>query len=137
MYYTPLYVVGVAHTEYIPVAYLESRYSLLSKYNLLQLLDDMVWKGSIEIQRYLEILAQQEDAYMEEFMEGTPIELLDMLKGDVSELAPILYDRVRLRFKYENNLTISDIFQTFVHNYFMRDVLFRNYFNFNGEGGTL
>ena len=136
--YTPTYILPYVLYEYVPNPYLKVRYDLLIKYDLLKPLDDMVWRETCDLTEYLMYLGEVgKEVYEEEFFGGLEIELLDLLKGDLSELAPILYDRIRLRVKFEPTLIEEDLFTRIVKYLDMRTTLYRNYYYFNPEGGSI
>ena len=115
--------------EYEPEDYLKARYNLLIKYNKLVDLDLMVFEGKVELTRYLQSFSDiTEDDRVTEFYAGTELGLLDILNGDLSEIAPIIYDRVKL-FKIFYKGTLREIFERFVSNPKTLTSLYSHYFD--------
>lgn len=105
-----------------------SKYFLLDKYGFLEKIDNVIW-GNGKLDNLLSKIRLSENNLEEEFFNGTSINEMDMLMGDISELAPIIYDRIRIRSDYEN-IPVYTIFEQIVTSKEFRDLLYNNYFNY-------
>lgn len=106
-----------------------SKYELLEKYDLLESLDEMIFMNTMEIGAYLRMFEKvTEESRIEEFFLGKEIAELDMLTGDLSELAPIIYDRVNL-YKTFSKKTVEEILQGFAGNVKIFNSLYVHYFD--------
>ena len=68
---------------------------------------------------------------VKEFFAGKSIPELDMLNGDLSEIAPLIYDRINL-YRVIKNTTVEETLERFVRNSKLRQVLHRHYFRTEG-----
>lgn len=132
--YTPNYLKERYGSGFVyePEPHLIPRYDLLIKYDKLWNLDIMVFEGGMEITRYIQTFSDitKEDR-MEEFFSGVSLEMLDILDGDISEITPIIYDRVKL-FKNFYKGTVKDIFSRFINSPRLLQSVYEHYFDEEG-----
>lgn len=120
-------ILGVDYS-YNPPKELEDRYDLLIRYDMLDDLDSMVFDETLEITRYLQLFNKVSDEEKTTlFFEGVDIKLIDMLKGDLSEITPILFDRIKLYQEIYGG-TIKDIMSRFISSNKLMLKVYTSYF---------
>ena len=127
--YTPDRIIGKISEEYYPPHELRDKYNLLIELRLLDVLDEMVWGAGMELEAFISLFGKLPLELKEQkFFEGIDMNSLDMLEGDISEIAPIIFDRIRLRMIYTNGLTVQEILDQFVRSKSVNKMLHKWYF---------
>lgn len=115
--------------KYRPPRELIRGLEFLRKYGLLEILDDIVWKQAKNIYAFiLDFERISEEDRLELYVEGESMNLIDLSKGDISEITPYFIDRLAIMYHYNPNINLVLHTENIIKDRWLRNAILDEFF---------